>query len=134
MVQSNRSTFDRAYAEGMRGVHMHFPKDATIGSLLGEALTDLYPWNYWAQDGKLYAWTLEIGNVLGQTLATDPNHPLANHLYIHAVEASPNPERAISTADRLGGLVPGAGHLVQWLVLHVKVRLLILLYILPKGR
>lgn len=120
-VMADRSGLDKAYAQGMRGVHMQFPQDSTVGSLLGEALMDLHPWNYWAQDGKPYAWTPEILTVLEHALDSDSNHPLANHLYIHAVEASPNPERAIPSADRLGDLVPGAGHLVH-MPGHVYIR------------
>ncbi|MDA0737993.1 MAG: hypothetical protein O2999_02135 [Nitrospirae bacterium] len=120
-VMADRSGLDKAYAQGMRGVHMQFPQDSTVGSLLGAALMDLHPWNYWAQDGKPYAWTPEILTVLEHALDSDSNHPLANHLYIHAVEASPNPERAIPSADRLGDLVPGAGHLVH-MPGHVYIR------------
>lgn len=112
-VPSDRSALDQAYANAMRQVHAQFPQDSTIGSLLGEALMDLHPWNYWGPDGEGYAWTPEILTMLEDALASDPNHPLTNHLYIHAVEASPNPERAVPSADRLGNLVPGAGHLVH---------------------
>jgi tetratricopeptide (TPR) repeat protein len=110
---ADRSALDAAYAEAMRQVRIQYPQDSTIGSLLGEALMDLHPWNFWATNGEAYAWTSEILTVLENTLATDLNHPLANHLYIHAVEASPQPERAVPSADRLRDLVPGAGHLVH---------------------
>jgi len=112
-ILADRGPLDIAYAQAMRGVHLQFPDDSTVGSLLGEALMDLHPWTYWSKNGKAYAWTSEILMTLEKTLDVDPNHPLANHLYIHAVEASRNPERAVPAADRLGTLVPGAGHLVH---------------------
>lgn len=112
-VIDDRSGLDKAYAQAMRGVYLQFPNDSTVGSLFGEALMDLHPWNYWSKKGKAFAWTPEILTTLEKTLEMDPNHPLANHLYIHAVEASRNPERAVPSADRLRTLVPGAGHLVH---------------------
>lgn len=112
-VLSNRTHLDEAYAEAMRHVWKQFPGDSTIGSLLAEALMDLHPWNYWSKVGEAYAWTPEILKTLETVLARDANHPLANHLYIHAVEASPFPERGLASADRLRDLVPGAGHLVH---------------------
>lgn len=110
---SDRSLLDKAYADAMRQVRIKYPDDSTISSLLAEALMDLHPWNYWTKSGGANPWTPEILHLLELTLEFDPNHPLANHLYIHAVEASPHPERGIPSADRLGDLVPGAGHLVH---------------------
>jgi len=112
-VMSDRSSLDEAYVVAMRRVRVQFPDDSSIASLLSEALMDLHPWNYWTKTGGAYPWTPEILTILELILDLDPNHPLANHLYIHTVEASPHPERGIPSADRLGDLVPGAGHLVH---------------------
>jgi tetratricopeptide (TPR) repeat protein len=74
---------------------------------------DLRPWQLWSADGKPAPGTQEIVAVLESVLARDPYHPGANHYYIHAVEASPHPERALPSAARLGTLIPAAGHLVH---------------------
>src|SRR5262249_51327855 len=78
-----------------------------------ESLMDLKPWQLWSHDGKPAEGTAEIVKILEAVLARDPNHPGANHYYIHAIEASPNPEKGLASADRLKSLVPGAGHLVH---------------------
>jgi tetratricopeptide (TPR) repeat protein len=74
---------------------------------------DLRPWDLWTRAGEPQPGTEEIVATLESVLARDPNHPGANHYYIHAVEASPHPERALPSADRLGALMPAAGHLVH---------------------
>lgn len=109
----DRSALDRAYAEAMRGVRQRFPRDADVAVLCAEALMDLHPWDVWNKDGRPQPWTPEIVDLLEEALALDPRHPGALHLYIHALEASPDPRRAAAAADRLGPLVPGAGHLVH---------------------
>jgi tetratricopeptide (TPR) repeat protein len=109
----DRGPLDAAYAEAMRGLWRENPEDADIGGLCAEALMDLHPWDLWNQDGTPKAYTPEIVGVIERVLAMAPDHPLANHLYIHALEASPHPDRALASADRLRTLVPGAGHLVH---------------------
>ncbi|UCD12696.1 MAG: hypothetical protein JSU88_06380 [Nitrospinaceae bacterium] len=109
----DRSALDAAFAEAMRRVHERFPKDADVAVLFAEALMDLNPWDYWTEDGRPKNHILEVVETLETVLAKDPSHPHAIHLYIHAVEASRNPYRAVPHADRLGELVPGAGHLVH---------------------
>src|SRR5262245_44791700 len=76
-------------------------------------MMDLRRWKLWSIDGKPAEGTEEIVRVLESVLRRNPDHPGANHYYIHAVEASPTPERALPSAGRLGGLVPAAGHLVH---------------------
>lgn len=109
----DRSALDAAYAAAMRKVWREHPRDATVGVLFAESLMDLHPWDLWTADGQPKTDTEEIVSVLESVLALSPDHPGANHLYIHAVEASKNPARANSAADRLRALVPGASHLVH---------------------
>ena len=112
-VGDGRGHLDQAYADAMRTVHKQFPDDPVIGSLFAEALMDLHPWDFWTKDGEAKPWTNEITSTLEFVLEHSPMHPLANHLYIHAVEASPDPERGLPSAKRLETLVPGSGHLVH---------------------
>lgn len=110
---ADRKALDEAYAAAMRKVWAARADDADIGHLCGEALMDLHPWDLWTQDGKPKDGTEEILATLERVIALDSDHPGANHLYIHAVEASLHPERGVASADRLRSLVPGAGHLVH---------------------
>jgi tetratricopeptide (TPR) repeat protein len=118
----DRAPLDAAYAEAMRGVAKAYPDDADVGALTAEALMDLHPWDLWAPDGTAKPYTPEIVERIERVLVAAPDHPLANHLYIHAVEASPKPERAVASADRLRTLVPGAGHLVH-MPAHIYARM-----------
>jgi hypothetical protein len=109
----DRAARDRAYADAMREVARRYPRDLDAATLFAEALMDLRPWNYWAPDGTPYPETAEIVRTLESVLARNASHPGANHYYIHAVEATKNPERAEAAADRLLKLMPGAGHMVH---------------------
>lgn len=120
-AQKDRSPLDVAYAEAMRGVAKQFPDDPVIGALLAEALMDLHPWNFWSKEGEAKPWTPEIVATLEAVLDKAPDHPLANHLYIHVMEASPYPGKAIPSAERLPSLVPGSGHLVH-MPAHIYIR------------
>lgn len=117
----DRSGLDRAYADAMREVWRNFPKDPDVGALFAEAMMDLRPWDQWTSEGKPQPGTDEILATLDAVLKLNPNHPLANHLYIHAVEASPNPERASAAADRLRNLQPGLAHNVH-MPSHIDIR------------
>ncbi len=97
----------------MRTVAHHYPDDADANALFAAALMDEHPWALWTEDGKPVPGTQEILSTLEATLAKHPNHTGANHYYIHAVEASNDPGRALAEADRLPKLAPGAGHLVH---------------------
>lgn len=108
----DRVELDAAYARAMADVVQRFPDDLEAKTLYAESLMDLSPWAYWISDGKPKPNTTKLLSHLEQVLAADPNHPGANHFYIHAVEAV-HPERAIKAAERLAGLMPGAGHLVH---------------------
>ena len=110
---ADRAALDLAYADAMRKLVQAYPDDLDAAALFAEALMDITPWNYWTKAGEPTEYTAEIVSTLEAILARNPNHPAANHFYIHAVEASQTPERAIPSADRLTHLVPGAGHLVH---------------------
>jgi len=117
----DRKPLDEAYADAMRQVYRDHPNDSDIGALFAESMMDLRPWDLWTQDGQPQPGTGEIVDTLEAVLAQSPSHPLALHLYIHAVEASPNPDRADAPADRLRNLQPGLGHLVH-MPSHIDVR------------
>ncbi|HSE38653.1 MAG TPA: hypothetical protein VLG74_15235, partial [Blastocatellia bacterium] len=101
------------YSDAMREVVKKYPDDLDAATMFAESLMMLRPWQLWTSDGKPAPGTLELVAVLESVLKRNPDHPGANHFYIHAVEASPNLERAIPSAMRLMELVPGAGHLVH---------------------
>src|SRR5678815_2774568 len=105
----------------MKGVRGSFANDTDVGSLFAESLMDLRPWDFWTKEGKPQEGTEELLVVLEDVLVKAPDHPGANHLYIHAVEASPRAAKAIPSADRLRTLVPGAGHMVH-MPAHIDVR------------
>lgn len=110
---SKREALDRAYAAAMREVARRFPEDPEAQVLAADALMNLQPWDYWTPDGRPKGAATEIIKLLEQALAKTPDHPGACHFYIHAVEASLQPERAVPCAERLPELMPGAGHLVH---------------------
>ena len=109
----DRAPLDLAYADAMRELSRQYPNDLDAATLFAEALMDLSPWKFWTKDGQATTYTPEIVATLESVLARNPDHPGANHYYIHTVEASYTPERAIPSAERLEYLVPGAGHLVH---------------------
>ena len=110
---ADRAALDRAYADAMRTVYRAHGAHADVAALFAEALMDLRPWDLWRADGTPQPETPEILAVLEALLAAHPHHPQACHLTIHAVEASPQPERAVAAAERLRTLAPAAGHLVH---------------------
>ena len=118
----DQAALDRAYADAMRQVYTQFPDDADVGALCAESMMTLRPWDLWKSDGTPQPGTEEIVATIEGVLAKHPNHPGANHFYIHAVEASPHPEKALAAADRLPGLMPGAGHMVH-MPAHIYMRL-----------
>ena len=109
---AERSALDAAYARAMREVVREYPEDQEVATLFAESLMDLSPWQYWSQDGQPRPDTPEMLAQLERVIAANPNHPGACHFFIHAVEAT-QPERAVPCAERLAGLMPGAGHLVH---------------------
>jgi tetratricopeptide (TPR) repeat protein len=104
---------DIDYANAMRELSTRYPDDLDAATLYAESLMDLHPWKLWSLDGRPNDGTEETVAVLESVLRRDPNHVGANHYYIHALEASPHPERTLASAKRLETLVPTAGHLVH---------------------
>jgi tetratricopeptide (TPR) repeat protein len=119
---SKRKGLDEAYAKAMRSVVQRFPEDDDAATLFAEALMDLRPWDFWKPDGRPQPGTDEIVTTLESVLARNPDHPGACHYYLHAIEASLQPELALPCAERLPGLMPGAGHLVH-MPAHIYMRI-----------
>jgi tetratricopeptide (TPR) repeat protein len=109
------------YRDAMRQVVAQFPDDLDAATLFAEAGMNLHPWGLWHQDGTPEAGTDEIVATLESVMKRDPNHLGAIHYYIHSVEASNNPERALAGANKLASLAPGAGHIVH-MPAHVYIR------------
>lgn len=111
--ETDRATLDAAYANAMKELHAAYPDDVDAATLYAEALMDLRPWRLYSVDGTPAPETPEIEAVLESVMERDPGHPGANHYYIHAVEASRTPERALPAAERLEHMALDAGHLVH---------------------
>jgi hypothetical protein len=112
---------EQAYADAMGALAKKFPDDLDVATLYAESLMNLRPWRLYTRDGRPEPGTNDVVAALEAVMKRDPNHPGANHYYIHAVEASTSPERAIPQAQRLESLVPGAGHLVH-MPAHIYIR------------
>lgn len=111
--KADQKALGSAYREAMRSLSAKYPDDLDAATLYAESMMNLRPWQLWSLDGKPAEGTLEIVAVLEGVLKRNPNHTGANHYYIHAIEASPTPDRGLASAMRLGGLAPNAGHLVH---------------------
>jgi len=109
------------YHDAMREVAKKYPDDLDAATLFAESGMNLHPWGLWLQDGTPREGTEEIVATLEGVIKRDPNHMGAVHYYIHAVEASNTPERALAGANRLAALAPAAGHLVH-MPAHVYIR------------
>ena len=120
-AHEDRQKLAVAYKDAMKDVKERYPDDLDAATLYAEALMNLRPWQLWTADGLPAEGR---GDCLGteNVLRRDPNHPGANHYYIHAVEASKTPERALPSAMRLGSIMPGAGHIVH-MPSHIFLRL-----------
>jgi tetratricopeptide (TPR) repeat protein len=108
-----REPLDEAYMNAMRELFRKYPDDDDAASLFAESIMNTMPWDYWLDGSNPKPLTREAIGVLETVLARNPEHPMAIHLYIHAVEASDEPQRAEAPADSLRQLVPGSGHLVH---------------------
>ena len=110
-----------SYHDAMREVVKKYPDDLDAATLFAESGMDLHPWGLWHVDGTPEAGTEEIVITLESVIRRDPNHLGAIHYYIHATEASPNPERALAYANKLAAMAPNAGHIVH-MPAHVYIR------------
>ncbi|MGH7534751.1 MAG: hypothetical protein ACREMG_04130, partial [Gemmatimonadales bacterium] len=111
---ADRAPLDSAYADAMREVAKKYPADPDAQALYAESIMDLSPWHYWTDRGTVARPGTDIVvTALERTIRSAPNHPGACHFYIHIVEASTTPARAVPCAQRLAQLMPGAGHLVH---------------------
>jgi tetratricopeptide (TPR) repeat protein len=119
--KEDRSALDKAFANAMRELSRQYPDDLDAQVLFAESLMDTMPWDYWTRDRSPKPETEEILTALKHVMARNPNHPGANHFYIHAVEAGPHPESGLAAADRLRGYAPNAGHLVH-MPAHIYMR------------
>jgi tetratricopeptide (TPR) repeat protein len=111
--KADRLRLATAYKEAMAALARRYPDDLDAATLYAESAMNLRPWKLWGPDGKPAPGTAEILAVLEGVLRRNPDHPGANHYYIHAIEASPHPERGLPCARRLDDLVPAAGHLLH---------------------
>jgi tetratricopeptide (TPR) repeat protein len=112
---------DSAYLAAMRELFDAYPQDPDISTLYADAYMVTEPWQYWTFEGEAKPGALVAARALEAAMARNPDHPGANHLYIHLIEAGPEPERALPAADRLEGLMPIAGHIVH-MPSHIYVR------------
>lgn len=119
---ADRHALDAAYAGAMRELMRRYPADLDAATLFAESMMDLRPWDFYAADGTPKPGTEEIVSTLERVLKKNPRHVGAIHFYIHAVEASSNPGRALPYAERLPNLAPAAGHLVH-MPTHIYLRL-----------
>jgi tetratricopeptide (TPR) repeat protein len=109
------------YRDAMRGVSKQYPDDLDAATLFAESGMNLHPWGLWHQDGSPEDGTEEVVSTLESVIRRDPNHLGAIHYYIHAVEASRSPERALAGANRLAAMAPAAGHIVH-MPAHIYIR------------
>jgi tetratricopeptide (TPR) repeat protein len=117
----DRETRDGAYVVAARGLATKYPADPDAVALYADSVMTQTPWLYWDADGAPIPPVDDVIAKLDAVLEKSPDHPGANHLYIHILESSPNPERALPHADRLEGLMPKAGHVVH-MPSHIYVR------------
>ena len=111
--ETPRDPLDRAWADALADIVDAYPDDMTVASVYAEALMNTMPWDYWGPSGEAKPDTQAVIKSLERVMAAEPEHPLALHLYIHALEASSNAQKAEGAADALANLVPGSGHLVH---------------------
>ena len=120
-LKEDRRQAAEAYHNAMREVVKQFPDDLDAATLFAESGMNLHPWGLWMVDGTPREGTEEIVATLESVIKRDPNHLGAIHYYIHSVEASKSPERALAGANRLASLAPAAGHIVH-MPAHVYIR------------
>jgi tetratricopeptide (TPR) repeat protein len=119
--EGDRAALNQMYADAMSRVAAQFADDPDVQTVYADALMNTMPWDYWQKDGQPKPATQTVMAALEGVMAKQPNHPGANHYYIHLIEASDDPDRALAAADRLGALMPAAGHMVH-MPSHIYIR------------
>ncbi|HEY1115381.1 MAG TPA: hypothetical protein VGE66_17535 [Chitinophagaceae bacterium] len=109
----SREKLNEAYTAAMKKAHTQHPSSVDVAALYADAMMLQHPWDLWHPNGTAKPWTPTIRTVLEKLLVDAPNHPGANHYYIHVMEASPLAYKALPSADRLGTLTPGLSHMVH---------------------
>ncbi len=117
----SREHLNEVYADAMKEVYVKFPNSADAAALYADALMVQHPWDLYDRHYQPKAWTPEIVTVLEKLIKRFPNNPGANHYYIHAVEGSTQPEKALAVANKLGAMMPGVSHLVH-MPSHIYIR------------
>lgn len=108
------TTNEEGYSRSMKSAYADFPDNDFVATLYAESMMNLHAWDFYTKKGgEPRPWTPELLEVLEHAIRINPTNPLANHLYLHATEAAPDVEKALSSAERLKTLVPSAGHLVH---------------------
>lgn len=123
--EAERRPLDESYSDAMADLARKYPDDADAATLHAASIMNIDHWDgheYWNKDGSPRPGTIQFTGILEDVIESFPDHPGAHHYYIHAVEASQNPELAEATADKLGDLMPGAGHIVH-MPSHIFIRL-----------
>lgn len=108
-----REKLNDDYKKAMQALYNQYPANADVAALYVDAMMIEHPWELWNINGTPKPWTPTIRAVLEKTLVKNPEHPGLNHYYIHVMEPSPYPEKAMASADRLGRLTPGLAHMVH---------------------
>ncbi|MES1217475.1 MAG: hypothetical protein ABUT20_18345, partial [Bacteroidota bacterium] len=109
----SRKKLNADYTSAMEKIYLQFPGNADVAALYADAMMLEHPWELWSNDGTPKPWTPRIREVLEKALIKTPEHPGINHYYIHVMEPSPFPQKALASADRLGKLNPGLSHIVH---------------------
>jgi tetratricopeptide (TPR) repeat protein len=117
----DREELNAAYMDAMSKVSTEYPGDPEVRVLHAASILNTTPWDYWDESGQPRPGIAAAVAGLESVIASHPKHPGARHYYIHTVEASPDPDRAVESADVLGGLAPAAGHLVH-MPSHIYIR------------
>jgi len=118
---ADRAALDAAYASAMGELAKRYPDDPDAVTLYGAAIMETMPWDYWTADHQPRPGITDAIAAFEAVITSHPDHPGAHHYYIHVVEASRDPDRGVPSADKLGGLMPAAGHLVH-MPAHIYVR------------
>ncbi len=117
----SRAELNNRYLRSMRSLYQQYPGDVEIGTLYADAIMLVHPWDLYDDQSLPKSWTPELTSLLEKMIRLNPNHPGANHYYIHAVEASLHPERAKHSAAVLPGLTPKVSHTVH-MPSHIYIR------------